>query len=259
LLTRVSASIVKEPEKFPPPKTINERSLQRFYQTNPVEKRREEVGLPSLTSSELQTWANAKFIKPIAKKDVLVSNKVEREFWKQVSRESLPYRKLKQGHDWGRDRSGCDVGEYTLEQFGERSNKETRLRVLEVWSQRFRADRELASRGFVSDEGKTFEITEEKIVEEQARRKEMAGLRSDLYGERTGSYAQDPEWDDVEPIQQIEPEGALAAIAYSDEYVEGITLSLLHLITWTCSADRLSQLRHTYGPPCSQRNVPRAA
>lgn len=49
----------------------------------------------------------------------------------------------------------------------------------------------------------------------------MAALKRDLYGEITGSLAQDPEWDDVIPIPQNEPEGALAQIAYPDDYAEG--------------------------------------
>ena len=50
----------------------------------------------------------------------------------------------------------------------------------------------------------------------------MANLRRDLYGEMAGSLAQDPEWDDVIPIPQDEPEDALAKIAYPEDYAEGI-------------------------------------
>lgn len=39
-----------------------------------------------------------------------------------------------------------------------------------------------------------------------------------------GKYEGDPVWDDVIPIAQDEGEGALAAIAYTDEYAEGILL-----------------------------------
>lgn len=49
----------------------------------------------------------------------------------------------------------------------------------------------------------------------------MANLKRDLYGEFTGSLAKDPLWDDVIPIPQDEPEGALAQIAYPDDYAEG--------------------------------------
>ncbi len=49
----------------------------------------------------------------------------------------------------------------------------------------------------------------------------MAALKRELYGEIVGSLAGDPEWDDVIPIANEEPEGALAQIAYPDDYAEG--------------------------------------
>lgn len=36
-----------------------------------------------------------------------------------------------------------------------------------------------------------------------------------------GIYDKDPIWDDVVPIAQDDGEGALAQIAYTDEYAEG--------------------------------------
>lgn len=53
--------------------------------------------------------------------------------------------------------------------------------------------------------------------EERNRRKLVARLE----GRRMGQYESDPLWDDVVPIPQNEGEGALAAIAYTDEYAEG--------------------------------------
>lgn len=50
----------------------------------------------------------------------------------------------------------------------------------------------------------------------------MAALRNELYGIRPNAYANDPEWDDVIPIPQEEPDGALAAIAYAEDYAEGM-------------------------------------
>ena len=65
------------------------------------------------------------------------------------------------------------------------------------------------------------DVSDEEITAEKARRKEMATLKKELYGEITGSLASDPEWDDVIPIANEEPEGALAQIAYPDDYAEG--------------------------------------
>lgn len=50
----------------------------------------------------------------------------------------------------------------------------------------------------------------------------MATLKSELYGETMGPYATNPSWDDVVPIPVNDPEGALAAIAYPEDYAEGV-------------------------------------
>lgn len=70
-------------------------------------------------------------------------------------------------------------------------------------------------------------VTSEEIEEEKLRRKEIASLRMELYGERSGAYGTDPEWDDVIPMPVEDGEGALAAIAYPEEYAEGIRAPLL--------------------------------
>lgn len=44
---------------------------------------------------------------------------------------------------------------------------------------------------------------------------------------RMGIYEKDPIWDDVVPIAQDDGEGALAQIAYTDEYAEG-KIAILH-------------------------------
>lgn len=216
----------KEPE-FSPPKTVNERTAQRYYQTNPCEKRREEVGLHGLTPTERQTWANAFFIPLIVSKDVFLSNKSDREFWKQVGKESLPVRRLTRAqkhHTWGHDRHGRDLGELSPEEFDQRSLQQARLVALEALHHRFLHRRELARLGLTrpgSDSVVHEDVTPEEVEEDKQRRKEMAKLKNELYGEKMGPYAQDPEWDDVLPIPAEEPEGALAAIAYPDDYAEG--------------------------------------
>lgn len=65
-------------------------------------------------------------------------------------------------------------------------------------------------------------VTDDEIEEEKLRRKEIASLRMELYGERSGAYGTDPAWDDVIPMPVEDGEGALAAIAYPEEYAEGI-------------------------------------
>lgn len=86
---------------------------------------------------------------------------------------------------------------------------------MDLFHRQFLTNRDVARR-----DGK--EIPAETVEEEKTRRKNMAELRRELYGEQTGSLAQDPLWDDVIPIPQNEPEGALAQIAYPDDYAEGM-------------------------------------
>ncbi|KAK1453596.1 prenyltransferase alpha subunit [Colletotrichum melonis] len=219
-----------------PPKTVNERSLHRFYQTNPHERKREEAGgLHSLTPAERQAWVNASLVRRVASKEICLNNKAEREFWKQVNRESPPIRRLDRQkttqaekgsgiaavYDWGKDKNGRDVGEYPLEQFAARAAKQAQLTALEILHRRFLQRREFASAG-VTDAatGKIEEITKEDIQEETQRRREMSAIRKELYGDKMGPYATDPEWDDVMPIPAEEPEGALATIAYPEDYAE---------------------------------------
>jgi protein farnesyltransferase/geranylgeranyltransferase type-1 subunit alpha len=126
------------------------------------------------------------------------------------------------GSGWGKDKTGRDVGEYTVELFEARTDRRATLTSLTIASRSFSQKRDRARRGAVDPvTGEPCVVCENEIDEERERRAKMAALRAELYGERTGSYAQDPEWDDIEPIPQNEPEGALAAIAYPEEYAEG--------------------------------------
>ncbi|SPN98985.1 related to geranylgeranyltransferase type I alpha subunit (RAM2) [Cephalotrichum gorgonifer] len=205
------------------PLTINELSQQRYYLTNPVAKRAEEVGLSSLTPAERQSWANAQLLPRVSNRKTVLPAKVEREYWKQVAKENVPIRALSRDYDWGRDKFGREIGGYLPEQFDVRRRKESRLAVLRVEHERFLTRRDLKARGVRARGGRTYEVTEEDVQAEKKRREEMAGLKMELYGERSGPYANDPEWDDVVPIPAQEPEGALAAIAYPDDYSEAMS------------------------------------
>lgn len=169
----------------------------------------------------------SEYVKPGAA-DVL-SKKAQKELWKQANELNLPLHKLPRPvpFQFGRDKHGRDRGDYTIEEFDAYRAKRHRLTGLEARSDRFRNRRARQAAGGVVD-WETGEkkneaentITKEDIEEERARRKEMANLRKDLFGQKTASYALDPEWDDVVPIPQDEPEGALAAIAYPDDFAE---------------------------------------
>ncbi|KAH7318222.1 hypothetical protein B0I35DRAFT_237553 [Stachybotrys elegans] len=199
------------------PATVQERALQRFYQTNPVTKRVEEVGLAGLTPAEKKTYTHANLVLPAGELQLVdFSSKTAREFWKQVQKESLPSRHLDKNYRWGTDRSGRDIGTYPLEDFHQRSLKQARLSALELLSHRFKAKQELSRLQGAPN-------SEEAINDEKKRRRDMAELRRELYGEMTSAIAMDPTWDDVVPIPQDEPEDALAQIAYPDDYAEAVS------------------------------------
>ncbi|OTA87272.1 hypothetical protein M434DRAFT_399546 [Hypoxylon sp. CO27-5] len=221
-----------EPTKQEPPKkpqTIRELQWQYYYDTNPYQKAYEELGLNGMTPADRQAFLNQEYLKPGAAKTL--SNKAQKELWKQLNEANVPLRSLPRPRDnqWGRDKNGRDIGDYTVEEYEAYEAKQFKLLSLQRKSWVFKNKRAKAKNGdrilsVVSGEPeKAFVCTEEDLEAERARRKEMAGLQQELYGVKTDPYALDPDWDDVVPIPQIEPDGALAAIAYPDEYAESMS------------------------------------
>ncbi|POR38105.1 Protein farnesyltransferase/geranylgeranyltransferase type-1 subunit alpha [Tolypocladium paradoxum] len=231
----------KAPE--PAAQTVDERTRQRFYQTNPVEKRFEEVGFPGLTPAEKKTYIHSRLLLPVAGHKVPLSSKTEREVWRQVTKEGLPIRRLRKDYSWGKDRIGRDFGSYKLEDFEQRSLKQARLTALDILHRSFIAKRDLARRNAV-------DVAPEDIEDERKRRKDMAVLKRELYGEITGPLANDPDWDDVIPIPQNEPDDALAKIAYPDDYAEAVSYLRAVMATEECSPRclRLTELVISLNP-----------
>ncbi|KAI5461639.1 hypothetical protein BGZ63DRAFT_356313 [Mariannaea sp. PMI_226] len=228
----------KAPGTPSPALTIRQRAEKHFFLTNPCEERRQQVGFPSLTPAEKKTYAHAHLLLPVSKRQVSLSNKTEREFWKHVTKEGLPIRRLPRNYTWGSDRSGRDIGTYSPAELEQRSLKQARLTVLQLQHRQFLTKRDLAAK----DQGP--KISDEELEEEKKRRKTMAALKRDLYGEITGSLAKDPEWDDVIPIPQNEPEGALAQIAYPDDYAEAVSYLRAVMATDECSPRCLRLTEH---------------
>ena len=215
------------PATQPKPPTVSECSWQRYDETRPYEAAQLQLGLSALSKPEQDGWISARLVREDHRKErVRLSQKAQRELWRHANELSLPVRALKRryidqeakGAAWGLDRNRLDLGEYPVNRFEERRKKRVLLTSLEVASWGFRTRRKQEP-GFV--------VTETECQEEKQRRKYIATLRRELYGEMSGaSISQDPEWDDVVPIPHEEPEKALAAIAYPAEYAEGRVLSL---------------------------------
>lgn len=96
------------------------------------------------------------------------------------------------------------------------------------------AELERESKRFREKRGEGVVFTEEEVEEERRRRKliSVLGGKRDRYGARGGGgrYEGDPRWDDVVPVEQEDGEGALAQIAYSGEYCEGMFFSSFLLV-----------------------------
>ncbi|TQV90864.1 hypothetical protein V2A60_008332 [Cordyceps javanica] len=201
------------------PTTVAERTQQHVHATNPLAARVQSAGLASLSAAEKKTFVYGQLVQPVAQQRVPLGNKAEREFWKAVAKEGLPIRRLRGDYAWGADRAGRDVGTYSLAEHAARTAKQARLTALRLLSQQFSTRRTLAAQ---QGGGAAVDISTEDIEAEKARRRDMAALDRELYGEILGSLASDPEWDDVAPIVHDEPEDAIARIAYPDDYAEAV-------------------------------------
>ncbi|KAI2615927.1 protein prenylyltransferase [Hypoxylon sp. NC1633] len=218
-----------EPSKQDTPKqpqTVKDQQWQYYYDTNPYQKSYEQLGLHGMTPADRQAYFNQEYLKPGAAKTL--PNKAQKELWKQLNEASVPLRSLPRPDDkqWGFDKNGRNLGDYTVDEYEAYTAKKTKLLLLLDKSTNFKSKRARADRGdvlLVGDIAKPCTCTEEDIEAERARRKEMAELQQDLYGVKTDPFALDPEWDDVIPIPQNDPPGALAAIAYSEEYAESMS------------------------------------
>ena len=206
----------------PPPSTVNEQSRQRFELLLPYDKARREGGLSALSPAERTAWTVSHFVGSDSAKKL--STKAQRDLWKQANDANLPLRTLREPRPlaWAKDRSGRDVGEYSPQQFARRTEERLKLTALEVQHTAWLERRDRAQRKVVNPDTQEVEVvTAEDVEEERRRRKEMAALKEELYGVRSNPYEGDPEWDDVDPVKSEEGEGALAAIAYSENYAEG--------------------------------------
>lgn len=161
-----------------------------------------------MTANEKAAYANYRFLETGAWRTWNAAQ--QKEFWKAVEQQKI-LEPLPKPKDLGKDSRGRDIGTYTIEEYRVYEQTQKDLLRLRVESERFRERRrDLGTE--LSEEEKSIEISEERN-----RRKVLGQLQR-----RTmGKYEGDPVWDDVVPIPQDDGEGALAQIAYTDEYAEG--------------------------------------
>ncbi|KAB5531195.1 hypothetical protein GE09DRAFT_378300 [Coniochaeta sp. 2T2.1] len=226
-----------------PAQTINEQTKQRIALTN--SHLPPDSGISTLSPAQKTVYINSRFASSSSLRSKLGA-KAQRDLWRHVNESSLPIRCLKppppNSNIWGFDKSGRDIGTYSPTQFAERTAKLARLTALQARSHAFASLRSRAARGIPDPTtGEPTLLLDADIQSEHTRRQEMASLNSELYGVRTGgsgTYASDPAWDDVTPVTLVEPEGALASIAYPEDYAEAISYL------------RAVMLKKEYSPRC---------
>jgi hypothetical protein len=146
-----------------------------------------------------------------------LSEAQQKEFHKHFDKEKIPWPIPKWQHEWDllqlekKDFRGKVLGTYTIAEWKVREKGERAKESLEHSSFTFKLQK-MATDSVGAD------ISAEEVQAERERRQKLAALE----GKRVGRYRGDPLWDDVIPIPQDEGKDALAAIAYTDEYAEGM-------------------------------------
>jgi protein farnesyltransferase/geranylgeranyltransferase type-1 subunit alpha len=172
---------------------------------------KDTTGLSGMSASEKAAYANYRFLDTGAWKTWTEAQ--QKEFWKAVEQQKIPT-PLPKPRDLGKDSRGVDLGSYTAAEYQAYRERERKLDGLRERSAWFRSERRALR---IGEEGTEGNATDEDIEEERIRRRDIGHLQ----GKAMGRYEADPAWDDVVPIPQDDGEGALAAIAYTDEYAEG--------------------------------------
>ena len=188
--------------------TIAAKLEAEYLSSRPYQVLASTKGFPNLTPGEKAAYANAIFLETGTWRSWPAAQ--EAEFWKVVKEQKIPI-PLPKPRLLGKDSRGLDLGKYTPREFELWERRERDLAALRGKSRAFKERRES-----LREKGESIDIGE--VEDERNRRKLIGQLR----GSRMGKYESDPVWDDVVPIPQDDGKGALAAIAYTDEYAEGL-------------------------------------
>lgn len=186
--------------------TIAAQREAEYLASRPYQVLKDTKGLSSLTADEKAAYATSRLLETGAWK--AFTEQQQKEFWKLVQEQRIP-QPLPIPQDLGKDVRGRDIGSYTPEEYRAYKNRQVQLAKFKRESERFASKRKDPKEPGQDSAG---------VLDEQNRRKVVAGLR----GRAMGRYEGNPEWDDIVPIAQVEGEGALSQIAYTEEYAEGI-------------------------------------
>ncbi|KAI9046547.1 hypothetical protein LZ554_009293 [Drepanopeziza brunnea f. sp. 'monogermtubi'] len=202
--SKASEQLEKAPELPGDYPTIAAKLDADYLASRPFQVLRDKNGFSNLSPGEKSAYATSVLLETGTWKSW--AEPQQKEFWQTVERLKIPI-PLPQPRGLGKDPRGVALVEYTPKEYRLYERRERELRGLREKSDRFRSKR-------ASEQG----ASEEEVEEERNRRKLLGNLR----GRKMGVYESDPNWDDVVPLAQDDGEGALAAIAYTDEYAEAM-------------------------------------
>lgn len=169
----------------------------------------------------------------------------QKDFLKLVDQLKIPF-PLPTLLPLGKDRKGGNLEDYSVERYEAWKKEEEVLRTLNWESDKFRekweqqkykcstepisTDASYIKQLIWEPDTVSFDLekikaeglrplTEQDVQDEKERRSKISQMES---GKKVGKYEGDPAWDGVVPIPQDDGENPLAAIAYTDEYAEGM-------------------------------------
>ncbi|KAK6585819.1 hypothetical protein PZA11_000876 [Diplocarpon coronariae] len=184
--------------------TIAAELEAEYLASRPYQVRRDSEGFTQLAARDKQRYAHAVLLETGAWQTW--ARPQQEDFWRLVEQQQIPI-PLPKPRSLGQDGRGSALGSYTPAAYRLWERRERASRAVREASDEFRS-RRVAGEGAAAGEAE----------EERARRRLLGNLR----GRKMGLYEGDPDWDDVVPLAQDDGAGALAAIAYTDEYAEAM-------------------------------------
>lgn len=189
--------------------TISAQREAEYLASRPYQVLKDTKGLSGMTADERAGYATYRFLETGVWRSF--TEPQQKEFWKLVKEQHIP-QPLPKPRDLGKDARGREIGTYSPEEYWAYKKRADELAWFRKESERFARARGCGE----------VELGDEnpQVIEERNRRKIIGRLS----GKAMGRYESDPVWDDVVPIPQVDGEGALAQIAYTEEYAEGLSL-----------------------------------
>lgn len=197
------------------PQTIGEKQAADYKASRPYQTLYEEKGWQKLNPDQKVAYNNERILE--SKSYLSWEPQLQKDFLNLCRSQSISH-PLPFPPDLGVDRKGRPVSSYTLEEFAsyEREQRDLQYAKDLSWLYRLKVTR---SRRAARQSAFESVPSEAEVKGEKHRRAQISAMET---GKKIGRYAGDPAWDDIDPIEQDDGSNPLAAIAYTDEYAEGM-------------------------------------